>query len=232
MNNRPNVTILLAEARGKTQSGGLDSFHSLNFGNYRMEGREPFGEVFVFNEDFLAPEKGTEISVSSHIEIFLIPIAGGLEMEFNNGGDLRYISAGEALHIVALPGNRIKLTNPYSSRQVCFIQIWLSSKTGGLSTFSYMQTGFDINDKNRFKPILTSNSGNTTVRLTKMELRQKRHYTPHHSDIFVFTVEGAFDFHDRLIQHKEGLILRQVSDELEFEALSQDAILLMIETRT
>lgn len=233
MDNRSNVRILLAERRGITDAGGLCSYHSLNFAGYRLEGREPFGEVAAFNEDFLAPEKGTEIRITSPLEILLIPVIGALEVKFRSVQDALYVSSGEALHIRGLPGNSFTLTNPYPGRQVSFIHIWLSAGSNAFEKLHYTVAKFNINDKNRLLPVSVSASAKTNVFISKMDLRHKEYYTCREGrDLFAFTVEGAFDFHDRLIQQKDGLILHKCSSEIEFEALSEDAILLLIETES
>nr|WP_276368981.1 hypothetical protein [Chryseolinea sp. H1M3-3] len=46
--------------------------------------------------------------------------------------------------------------------------------------------------------------------------------------VFAFVLEGAFEFQNRLLEQRDGLSLSNVS-ELEFEALSNDAILLLFE---
>jgi len=47
-------------------------------------------------------------------------------------------------------------------------------------------------------------------------------------DVFAFVLEGAFELQNRLLQQKDGLSMAHVS-ELEFEALSNDAIVLIFE---
>jgi hypothetical protein len=47
--------------------------------------------------------------------------------------------------------------------------------------------------------------------------------------IFVFVIEGAFEVQNRLLQLRDGLALWNTAS-IEFEALSNDAILLLLET--
>ena len=47
-------------------------------------------------------------------------------------------------------------------------------------------------------------------------------------DEFVFIIEGAFEVQNRLLEARDGLSLWNLS-KLEFEALSNDAILMIIE---
>jgi len=49
-----------------------------------------------------------------------------------------------------------------------------------------------------------------------------------HACIFAFVVGGAFEFQNRLLQPKDGLSIDNVS-EVEFEALSNGAIILIFE---
>lgn len=46
--------------------------------------------------------------------------------------------------------------------------------------------------------------------------------------IFVFVINGAFEVENRLLESKDGLRLQQI-DNIEWEALSENAILLILE---
>jgi hypothetical protein len=46
--------------------------------------------------------------------------------------------------------------------------------------------------------------------------------------VFVYVIEGAVEFQNRLLEQRDGLALYSVTTS-EFEALSNDAILLVLE---
>jgi len=47
--------------------------------------------------------------------------------------------------------------------------------------------------------------------------------------VYVFVIEGAFEVQNRLLHARDGLSLSSAT-EVEFEALSNDAMLLILET--
>ncbi|WP_409034090.1 hypothetical protein [Runella sp.] len=51
---------------------------------------------------------------------------------------------------------------------------------------------------------------------------------PERNGVFIFVIEGAFEVQNRLLHPRDGLSLTHVT-EVEFEALSNDAILLVLE---
>ncbi|MFT4092222.1 MAG: hypothetical protein QM640_01190 [Niabella sp.] len=93
-----------------------------------------------------------------------------------------FASSGEVLHITALPGDDIKITNPYPKELVSFIQVWLKN-----TIYSKKQRGSSTN---------------------RINIEER----------------------NRLLQPGDALRLEKVQSEMEFEALSQDALFLLIES--
>lgn len=56
-------------------------------------------------------------------------------------------------------------------------------------------------------------------------------YTPAnpHNRLFVYVIDGAFEVQGRLLHPRDGLGLWDEPDNIELEALSNDAIVLLIE---
>ncbi|MFT4156232.1 hypothetical protein [Parafilimonas sp.] len=233
MDNTIKARILLAGRRGKTEHKGLCSYHIFNFGNFKLEGREPFGELIAFNEDMLAAECSTLIHIALLQEIFLIPIAGGLEVRRNEEENI-YVSAGECGRLQLRAGDTVKITNPYPSQAVDFIQVWLKpgKNTPIPAHAGYSINPFNINTRNAILPLFASSTGATKAYIAKYDLRSKGifPYSRQIPNLFVYVIEGAFEFQDRLIQEKDSLRFEGVSAEFDFDALSQDAMLLLIET--
>lgn len=223
--------ILLAENRGVTTFKGLDSYHYFNFGKYRMEGREPFGEFLAVNLDVLSPEISFEIDIDSPREIILIPIAGGIEITLSNEGDPYYISTGEVVSLSGQVGSTVRIANPYPDERVMLLQVWLKY-TSPDHDRSPVTGNFNFELKNELLPVFLSRSDKTKACIARMDLREEGLYRPERpdSDLLVITIAGAFEFQERLLQPGDGLILQEPGMEIEFEALSQDAIVLLMET--
>jgi hypothetical protein len=52
----------------------------------------------------------------------------------------------------------------------------------------------------------------------------------HTTSLFSFVIEGAFEFHERLLQPRDGLLIQRQT-QVEFESLSNEAIILVIERK-
>jgi redox-sensitive bicupin YhaK (pirin superfamily) len=78
--------------------------------------------------------------------------------------------------------------------------------------------------KNQLMPISTSSW------IGQFDGRQKGELSlsNNHKDILVYVVDGAFEVQDRLLHAEDALLLNSV-DVVDFEALSNEAILLIFE---
>ena len=72
------------------------------------------------------------------------------------------------------------------------------------------------------------------ITIGKFTGRKEAVYKTHHpqNSLFVFVIEGAFEVHGRLMHPRDGLGLWDNSGDIELEALSNDAIILLIEMIT
>jgi hypothetical protein len=93
----------------------------------------------------------------------------------------------------------------------------------------------DLNThENKLVPFLAddheNNPSNASIHLGNFHGREEGiHFLKHpRQGIFVFIVEGAFEVQNRLLQPRDGLALWNI-DQIEFEALSNDAIMLLVE---
>jgi hypothetical protein len=72
--------IYLADQRGLAETSAIQRFSTFNFEKYHNEHREPFGDLFLFNDDFIAGGKLTfYLAKEDSIQVFL-PITGGLDI--------------------------------------------------------------------------------------------------------------------------------------------------------
>lgn len=220
------ATIFLAEQRGCSQTDWFRSFHGFNFGAYHSEHRQPFGRLKVFNDDTLAAEKSLRMQIDENTEVILLPLVGAIEYR-NSLGEAGFVEAGQVQIFSATQGMEYEIANPYPDELVNFLQIWL---TGNKQEFtaSLIQKSFDFQQKNRLHLILSTQ---TKAYIGQFGGREEGVYEVQHPDthgIFVFVIEGAFEVQNRLLHPRDGLALQGL-DTVEFEALSNDAILLLLE---
>jgi quercetin 2,3-dioxygenase len=233
MQTDPEAQIYLADQRGCTQSAHFQSLHTFSFGDYQPESRAPFGNLKAFNEDTLLAGKQQIMQVDQPTEIFILPIAGGLEVSVDQE-EACYAGAGEALHFLAFPDKVYKLTNPFDSESINFLQIWFSpteppeevAKVENLCAL----TKFNLENRNTLLPLLGAQNNQNRTFIGMYGGRQEGVYEVQENQVFIFVIQGAFEVQNRLLHPRDGLML-QNPKEVEFEALSNDAILLVLDVQ-
>ena len=223
--------IYLESQRENIQSEGFRSFQTFNSRTYKKDGREAIGTLFAFDDQTLAPEAACIIEVDDLTEIILIPLVGGIELT-TESEEANYINSGETFHFLAKPKNKYQIINPYPAATINYLQIRF--KTDILQEEIHSNQNqhniFDISQKNNLLPVFTTFNKNTSAYIGKYGGREEGLYTiqnPENS-IFAFIIEGAFEVQNRLLEKRDGLSLMHV-EAVDFEALSSDAVILLVE---
>ena len=224
--------IFLGEHRGLQQSEGYRGFRTFNFGNYFNEHKHSFGNLFALNEDTLAGGHSLKTEVAADSVILLIPVVGTIQF-MNREGHQELIAAGQTRIYNASRGGFIRITNPFETELVNFLQVWINPEAAG---FFCQDTTieFDLaNNKNQLvslTPSVCETSIPFRCAIGRFAGRTDLTYNVRNEkgQVFVFILEGAFEVQNRLLHAKDGLALWN-SPAIEAEALSKDAILLVIE---
>jgi redox-sensitive bicupin YhaK (pirin superfamily) len=228
---KTKAIIYLGDQRGRIENEWMRSMLSFNFGSYKAGNREPFGRLQVFNEDVLASGKSLQMLVEEDTEVIIIPLVGTLLFKDNNHNEI-YVEPGTVQLFSAAKLNSYTITNPYEKNElVNFLQVWLN-KNNSTFTQNLQQFSFNLAHKNQLHNIILPDDLNQPAfcYIGKYEGRKKDVYHFHNSNsgIYAFVVEGAFEVQDRLLHAKDGLAIWD-ANEIDFEALSNDAILLLLE---
>lgn len=225
MDLETQAQIYLADQRGISQVGFFRSFHTFNFGHYFHESRTPFVNLQVFNDDTLKAGHRLKLKLEKNSEVIIIPIVGGLE--FHNSLETGFLEVGQVQIFSALAATEYEIINPYETEEINFLQIWLNNDSVDF-TSKIEVNAFDFEDKNTMLPIFSKNSQRGFI--GKYDGRKKEEFTFEKSenDIFFFVLSGAFEVQDRLLHTRDGLSLSNFK-MIDFEALSNDAIILMFE---
>lgn len=225
MISQPEATIFLADQRGRSEVDWFRSFHTFNFGEYRVEHRQPFGTLRVFNDDTLASQKSLSLQVEENMDVILLPLVGAIEYE-DSLGEAGILEAGQVQILNAPEGFTYKITNPYSDELINFLQIWVKNQSDTFVPQSNNFT-FDFRTKNQLNPLFATQAQGWIGRYDG-RVQDTYPLLDEGHGVFVFVIEGAFEVQNRLLHPRDGLALSQVS-EVEFEALSNNAIILIIE---
>lgn len=228
---QPEGKIYLQELRGFSADTGFNSFSTLNYGQYFDESRMPFGNLKVFNEDILLAGECLKIEVEENTTVLILPIIGGIELK-QEGLESKFLVTEQVLIIAAKAGLVYKIYNPYEADTISFLEIHFSSKEA-CSTSSLTEIiSFDLENKNQLLRISTQPDD---VFIGQYDGRTNANYQLNKTEngIFAFVIAGAFEVQDRLLHPKDALALWNLAElengVVEFEALSNDAILLLFE---
>ena len=234
MITQTEAQIYLGSLRGCTESIGIRSLHTFNFQKYHRPSAEPFGKLLVWNEETLAAEKRLKLETKRPTDIFILPLAGGIEL-MDGQGDSVFISPGESFNFLSFPESAFELINPYPNQIISFLQIHTQPDFPEMSSdFEENEAliSFSLEEKNQLTSAFSSASQTISGWIGKYGGREEDIYNLNNSDngVFVFIIEGAFEVANRLLEKGDALSLRHV-DEVEFEALSNNAIILLVELK-
>ncbi|CCH03067.1 hypothetical protein FAES_5068 [Fibrella aestuarina BUZ 2] len=225
MDTRTEAQIFVADQRGYTEANGAQRLFTFNVVGYTAEGREPFGPLVWLNDERLAPAASLVSSAEEVATVVLLPLVGGLEYQL--GGSTQFLEPGQAGTLPLAPGQPYTLINPYETETIQFLHLGLHVKPG--STVASAPTTFDLSVPNQLLPFWQA--GKQAGYIGRFDGRHDASIAIDTAEqrVFVYIVQGAFEVANRLLQSGDGLSLHyRQADVLEFEALSNNAVLVLL----
>lgn len=233
MNDSFQAQLYLADLRGRSAAVGSESAYTFNFGEYTAENREPFGVLHLFNQHKLQAGASLNLSVGQQSVVLLLPITGGLD--YTIGQTTTPLEPGQVALLPMEAGSIGQISNPYPTETIHYLQIGLTLPSGTVAEVPHL-TEFDLSRPNTLLPIFDDTDG-LLYRgyIGRYEGRQEGSLvvaplpSAEVGRVFVFVIQGAFEVANRLLHANDGLALTYTDAQtLEFEALSNEAILLII----
>jgi hypothetical protein len=234
MIEQASAKIFLSAERGHNESAAFRSYSTFNFGKYFNSNKEAFGALYVLNDDTIAGGCSAKMVTDRDCYTIFIPLVGGIDYSDSMGNSF-YISAGEVFMLHAPRGLVIALANPYEDAMVNYLHLRLDMKiyTPRKSPFIFSP---DIETKrNNFTEIISpvicrDPALPFAISLAGLDGRTDVVYTLRDASggLYACSIQGAFEVQYRLLQPRDGLALWNVK-RIEAEALSNDAILLVVE---
>lgn len=156
-------------ARGTTETGWLQSWHSFSFGGYHDPKNMGFGPLRVINEDIVRAGTGFDMHGHANMEIITYILSGALEHKdsLGNGGvikpgDVQLMSAGKGiLH---------SEFNPSEVEDVHLLQIWIMPREAG-GRAGYQQTTFAPQDLQNNLRLVVSPDGEAGSLVIKQDAK-------------------------------------------------------------
>lgn len=222
--------IYLAEERGLNELPWFRSYNTFRFGQYNNPHKDPADNLYVLNDDTLGGGQSCSWLVEENSWLILLPVAGAIEYRDSRKQFTR-LQAGQIQTVFIKAGTRFELVNPYEEELINYLQLWIRTpaRAGGVIP----QIGnFDLSKKaNSLITVSdTVNEYNFRLHIGKYDGRRKDTISAANpgNTFFAFVIQGAFELQEILLHARDGLAVWQ-PEEIEFEALSNDAILLLLE---
>lgn len=222
--------IFLAEQRGLIESPYFRRFCTFQFGQFQAEDKEAFGPLQALNEEMLGGGQQLDFPVREAAFILVLPLTGAVRVRHSSSAAVT-VEVGELQILSVAVESQLTFENPYASETIHFLQLWVKASltdaliSGGRFPFDLSAQPNCLMDVLApdgllpFKVNLGQFAGRveTVYRLGNPQAR-----------FFAFVLAGAFEVEGRLLHPNDGLALWDTT-AVELEALSQDAVVLILE---
>lgn len=218
-----------AGERGILQSDTFRSRYSFNFQNYQQVHRMPFGNLLALNDDVLAARQSLQFVAGADIFLVLIPLIGAI-VYHDSCGNENYLTAGHVQMFNIAKDTTFVLLNPYHDETVNFLQLWIQDNTAHSPKETLpVEVQLEENMK-RMNSVISHPQFNISI--GKFSGREEGNYQikDKRNGIFAFVVDGQMEVQYRLLLPRDGLSLWE-QEEIEWEALTASAILLIAEVK-
>ncbi|MBS1653886.1 MAG: pirin family protein [Bacteroidetes bacterium] len=221
--------IFLADERGHSEMDWFRSYNTFNFGQYQQEHKQPFGALYVCNDDTLAAGRSISWLVEEDTQLLLLPLAGILEFK-DSLGNHTVLEAGDCCYCVLPAGASFQLINPCKDELIRFMHCWCRSEKS-CSVADSFNVSFDLQEvKNSIIPLMQNQQAVIKAGIGLFDGRAEAvyHLKDKKNGLFVLVIDGAFEVQYRLLHAGDALALWEM-DEVELEALSNNALILLLE---
>lgn len=224
--------MYLSKERELFEADWMRSYNTFRYEGNADENKLPFGAVYKLGDEVLQGEKTLLFTTETCTDIIIIPVIGAV-IYSDSIGNTDIIEAGAAMRYTVPAGTTINIFNPFKNELVNFLQVWLKHGLNCHTTKAYCE--FNL-DKNANKLLQLFNNSNDKYQccfkfyIGKFSGREETVLNvSKNRGLFAFVLQGAFELQYRLIEARDGLALYDPG-KAELEALSNEAIILIIET--
>jgi quercetin 2,3-dioxygenase len=217
--------IYLADQRAVQETDWFRIYATFNAGH-----REPFGALYALNDETLAGGHQLDTVVQEDSYLWLLPVVGAVTFSDSQGNDT-IIAAGEMMFTYQRKGDVFTIGNPYSDPLQLVNYMTILLKTGNAPVVKAPRLfTFDIASNNTLEKWHINGLPGLTFGMGKYDGRSEGTYALRNPEkgAYAIVIQGAFEVNGRLLHERDGVALWD-TPELEFEALSNQAIIFLIE---
>lgn len=175
----------------------------------------------LMREILLEETAATDFIAKSDCTVLLMPLYG--EIIINNYYES--IAAGESLAVKLAKDEVLKIKNHVLNDQTNVLLMVMNETSAHVK---YIKTEMDFNRKNTLLTVCNPDVVPAFVGLYDGRQEDTYRLKNKGSEILGFIINGAFEFQNRLLENRDAIVLSEI-ETLEFEALSENALLLFLE---
>lgn len=221
--------IFLADQRGLTETAQFRRYSTLSFEGYADAHKGPVGRLRALNDELLAGGQQVSFRAEGAALLLVLPITGEVRVSGPAAGS-QLVDVGEVLLLPVAAGAEVSFRNPYAAEVISLLHLWLDAAPTAVAASPQRYTFTAEALANQLATVVPVESGlGFTLRLGRFGGRQEAVYDlPAGRQLLAFVVAGAFELEGRLLHEKDALALWD-TNEIELEALSNDALVLVLE---
>ena len=223
-----SAIIYLNEQRGLIESSDSKMLCTFNYKEYFNRDKQAFGSIFLFNELVLDSCAINTNVIEENCLFIIIPVTGTLNYQIGKNSR-QELEVGETLVNPCQKGITFNIYNPYPKDQIHLIQIGIKSD---LKIRQQEKYPLDLaSNPNELSEVFSIESKIKLSAGRFMGRKEQIYPLKKDSCHFLHTLSGAFEISGRLVHPGDSLVLWN-TQKTEIEALSNEAVLISIETET
>jgi hypothetical protein len=191
---------------------------------------ESFGHLKFLNDESLSPLQSITYTYEEDTQVVLLPIAGALN--YRNSSHTTELVQSEQIKILDIEkGSSYTFDNPFEKEWINYLHIGFKKNVSHSELPTTQRIEFKkMNELVCFGTPQTKDQSSGYIGM--YEGRSKGNYALKDpcNGVFVYVISGAFEVQGRLMEYRDGLSLWD-TEEIEFEALSNNAIILLFEIK-
>lgn len=206
--------ILLSGKRSVFKENGYVCFATLNLKNENF-----IGSLQNIYDAFLEINASKSTLISKNACVLFLPLIGSIQV--NN----QTINAGNVFIQNFNKNDKIHIRNLHPNLQANFIEIHVDNIKLEAGVFH-----FNLNNyKNQLNCLINQNKVNVSIGL--FDARHDITYKlKNKKNTLGYVIQGAFEFQNILLEHRDSAVIFNPNEAIEFEALSENALIILIET--